>query len=218
MRDPREDVQGCFGAVKVTSQSQMSQSMRVLKPVLMCLSALVVLAGVVNFFWVLSDDRGYGAPDAYAQLHKHLFYLSVALLFICFSFIFLGGLGPWLMGLRQGDAVMERVQAIRASGRLLATARCAGSVVNFRLGYPLAIFVELYPDGLTVRVLLEQTVAIRKEELRLVKVPKGRFGGRIELTYRSPDLHEPIVLVSSDRGDMVAALERYLEPVAPHAG
>lgn len=188
---------------------------RMLKPWSLCFAVVVVLAGAVNFLWLLAETekaRGSALHGFVHDGHYYLAQLSVPLVFACYAYLLLGGVFPSVMGLRRGEAVTKRVQAVRASGMVLARASCSGSVAGVSLGFPAALAIELYPDGLTLRVLLEPTVAILKEELRRVEVPKGRLGRRVKLDYRSPDLQPPLKLSLARTSDLVVALGRFMEP------
>lgn len=210
---------------------------RVLKPMSLCFAVLMVLAGATNFVWVLGANEKYGGGalngfvrdghyylaqhGSYTEvsraiwedirLHELALFLGAPLVFACFAYIVLGGVSPWIMGLRRGEAVTERVHAVRASGIVLARARCSGSVAGVGLGFPAALAIELYPDGLAIRVMLEPTVAILKEELTRVELPKGRLGRRVEIAHRSPDIQPPLTLHISQTSDLAAALGRFME-------
>lgn len=186
-----------------------------LKPWSLWFAVVVVLAGAVNLLWLLAEtekDRGGALHGFVHDGHYSLAQLGAPLVFACLVYLLLGGVCPLAIALRQGEAVTKRVQAVRTSGRILARASCSGSVAGFGLGFPAALAIELYPDGLTIRVLLEPTVAILKEELRHVEVPKGRIGGRVEIDYRSPDLQPPLKLSLARTSDFAVALGRFMEP------
>lgn len=208
---------------------------RVLKAVSLCIAALVVLIGAANFLWFMGENEKYGgsALDGYVRydhyyladhgsytevsraiwedirLHELVFFLGWPLVLACLAYIVLGGVGPRMIGLRRGEAVIERVRAIRASGMLLARAHCMGNVAGLNLGLPGALTIELYPGGLTVRVMLEPTVAILREELTHVELPKWRYGGRVEIVHRSPDIQSPLRLAISRSNDLAVALARF---------
>lgn len=217
--------------------------MRVLKPVSMCLATLVVLAGAVNLVWVLRATYKHGgALDGFVRaghyylaqrgsytevsraiwedmrLHEQALPLGAPLVIACIAYILLAGVFPYYMRLRRGEAVNERVRAIQASGRLRARAKCAGIVGLVRLGVPRALAVGLYPAGLTLRVVLEPTVAIRKEELTRVAMPKGFFQPYLKIEHRSPDVQSPLELVVSGTSDFAMALGRFMESTETRAG
>ncbi len=210
---------------------------RMLKPLSLCFAVLVVLVGAANFLWVLgaNDKYGGGALNGFVRnghyylaqhgsytevsraiwedirLHELALFLGWPLVFACFAYILLGGVFPRVMGLRRGEAVIERVRTVRASRVVLAQARCSGSVAGVSLGFPAALAIELYPAGLTLRVLLEPTVAILKEELTNVELPKGRISRRVEIAHRSPDVQSPLKLNISRTSDLAVALGQFVE-------
>jgi hypothetical protein len=214
----------------------------VLKPLSLFLAVPVVLVGVANFAWVLGANNKYGGGalggfvrnghyyvgqhGGYTEVsraiwedirvHELALFLGWPLVFGCFGYLLVGGIFPWIMGLRRGEVVAARVHAVRASGMVLAGARCKGSVAGVGLGFPAAIAIELYPAGLTVRVVLEPVVAILKEELTRIEVPKGRFGRRVEITHRSSDIQSPIALNLARTNDFVTSLGRYMQSAREH--
>jgi hypothetical protein len=210
---------------------------RVLKALSYYLAIVVILAGFADFAWVLGANNKYGggALNGYVRdghyflglhgdytevsraiwedIHAHevALFLGWPLVLGCMFYLLVAGVLPWMAGLRRGEAVAARVRTVRSSGPLLARARCGGNVTGMSLGFPV-IALELYPAGLTVRVALEPVVAILREELTRVDVPKGRFGRRVELTYRSPDIQSPLALGLSRTNELVVALRRFTEP------
>ncbi len=57
----------------------------------------------------------------------------------------------------------------------------------------------------------EPTVAILKEELTRVEMPRGRLGRRVEIAYTSPDIQSPLKLNISRTSDLAMALGRFME-------
>lgn len=209
---------------------------RALKSLFSWLAVLVLLASAINFLWTKRLEAMYGgsALEGYVRdghyyvmqqntfsevsravwenlrLHEQLLSPSFALAVLCWMYVLLSVVFPLLMGLRRGEAVAERVRAVEASGALIADANCAGRVagVNFRI--PFAIGVEVYPAGMTLRVMFEQKVAILKEELSSVRLPKGRFDRVVEIDYRSADIQGPLRLALPQNSYFSQAFAQYM--------
>ncbi len=217
---------------------------RVLKPVAMVFATLVVLAGAMNFLWVLGANSKYGggAMDGYVRdghyylaqhgtytevskaiwqsilPHEQALFFGFPFVFACFGYIMLSGVFPILMGLRRGDAVIERVSAVEASGPILIDVNCSGSVAGVGYGFPGALGVAVHPAGLTLRVGFEPRVAILKEELRSVNVTSRLFGLiRVEIDYRSPDIQGPLKLSVSSTSDISDPIALLLESAKSRA-
>jgi hypothetical protein len=213
------------------------QVARVLKPLSFCVAALVVLIWVANFVWVLGANQKYGggALNGYVrdghyylvdhgsytevgrgiwediQFHELVLFLGVPVDSACFLYLLLGAAFPWFAGLRRGDVVAARVRDVQASGVVLARRRCSGNVAGVALGIPGALGIEVYPAGLTLRMALEPPVAILKEELRCVTLPKRRLGGWVEISYMSPDIYSPLRLHLSRTSKVAMALGYIME-------
>jgi hypothetical protein len=214
------------------------QVARVLKPLSFCVAVLVVLVWGANFVWVLGANEKYGGGaldggyvrDGHYYLDNHgshtevsrgiwediqnhelVFGLGTPVAIVCFVYLLVGGFFPWSVGLRRGEVVAARVQNVRSSGVILARTRCSGNVAALAMGFPSALGIEVYPAGLTFRVALEPPVAILKEELRHVTLPKRRWGGWVEISYMSPDIYSPLRLHLSRTSDVAMALGYIME-------
>ena len=176
----------------------------------------ITLLWAANFFWTLSLSAQYGGGalngfvrDGHYYLGQHGTYtevsqaiwerirlhelgiwLGVPFVVVSFSYLLFSLAFPAVMGLRQGDIVAERVQTVRAYGTRLAAKTCAGSIGGVGLGGPF-IFVEAFPGGLTVRLILKQPIAILKEEVRSIAPMRVT---RYVITHTSPDIASPVIL------------------------
>jgi len=204
------------------------------------LAALILLLWGVNVLWTLSLSAQYGgsALDGVVRdgryylaqhgiytevsqstweqirLHKLVFWLGAPLAFISFGYLLFTLALPAKMGLRQGGVVDERVQAVRASGPRLAAKTCAGwisgvGLVGVGLGGPF-LYVEVFPGGLTVRLIFKEPIAILKEEVRKVMTELGGY----VIAHDSPDINSPVIL-SFVKGTALAAA---LDELAPDQG
>ena len=203
---------------------------RAQRAIMVSLAALITILWAVNFLWTLSLSAQYGGGalngvvrDGHYYLSQHGSYtevsqaiwerirlheiglwLGVPLVVVSFGYLLFTVAFPATMGLRQGATVKERVREVRASGERLAAKICAGSIAGVRLGGPF-IFIEVFPAGLTARVLFNQSIAILKEELRSIRTLRWR---RYEITYSSPDLlNSPIILALSQDSELASALD-----------
>jgi hypothetical protein len=201
----------------------------------MGLAALFLLLWGVNAVWTFSLSAQYGGssldgvvrnghyylaqhgtytPVSQAiwdqmRLHELGFRIGIPVAFICFCYLLLTLAAPAVMGLRQGESVHERVQAICASGPRLAAKTCAGNIGGVRLGGPF-LFVDVFPGGLTVRLIFQKPIAIRKEEVREIFSELGRY----VIAHTSPDIASPVIL-SFVKG---TALAEALDQLAPDQG
>lgn len=149
------------------------------------------------------------SKDVWENIRKHEMVMWISCIpgFGSFLLLLLGYVFPMVMGLRRGPPVEERVAAVRASGEQLASDRCAGSMANVGLGFPV-IVVEVYPAGLLVQYFLSPPIVILRSELRSITRKKW---GRLEIDHRSPDLGGPIVL----RNQSDSWLDQALSQLAP---
>lgn len=204
--------------------------LRALKAMAPYLAVLITLLGIVNFFWVLraNEQYGGGALNGYVRnghyylamhgtytevsraiwenirLHELGLWFGAPLVAVSFGYLMLGYVFPMVMGLRQGEVVEERVRAIQATGMLLASGTCSGSIGGVSLGGPL-IYIEVYPGGITVRPFLNQPVAILKSEMRSIK----RSGwSMVEIVCLSPDISGPIMVHAAPQSVLGAELDR----------
>jgi hypothetical protein len=107
---------------------------------------------------------------------------------VSFGYLLFTSVFPAVMGLRQGREVNERVQAVRAPGPRLAAKTCAGAIGGAGLGGP-SLFIEVFPGGLTVRLILHEPIAIRKAEVCKVFPEFGRY----VIAHDSPDIASPVI-------------------------
>jgi hypothetical protein len=134
--------------------------------------------------------------------------VSVPFVVVCGWYWLIGHAFPQTMGMRQGEAVAERVRSVRASGMPLAARRCGGSIAGVGLGDPF-LAVAVFPEGVIIRLFPRHPIAILKGELTRVGEPK-RYYDRIQITHRSPDIVSPIVLYTmpwSDISELAGALK-----------
>jgi len=212
------------------------------------LAVLITLLWIGNFLWTLNlsaqygggalngfvrDGRYYlGQHGAYTQvsqatwellrLHELGIWLGAPLVVVSFGYLLFTVAFPATMGLRQGAAVDERVQAVRASGPRLAAKTCAGwiggvGLGGVDLGGPF-LFVEVFPGGLTVRLIFKEPIAILKEEVRRIMPEWWR---RYVIAHDSPDINSPVILSFVKGTALAAALDQLaldLPQTARHSG
>jgi hypothetical protein len=123
------------------------------------------------------------------RLHELGFRFGAPVAFLCFCYLLFILAFPATMGLRQGERVNERVQAVRTSGQRLVAKTCAGHIGRVGLGGPF-LFVKVFPGGLTVRLIFQEPIAIRKEEVRKIFPELGRY----VIAHTSPDIASPVTL------------------------
>jgi hypothetical protein len=201
----------------------------------MGLAALFLLLWGINLVWTLSLSAEYGGSaldggvrnghyylaqhGIYTQvnqalweqlrLHELAFRFGAPVAFLCFAYLLFLLAFPTVMGLRQGERVNERVQAVRASGLRLAAKTCAGAVGRVGLGGPF-LSIEVFPGGLTVRLIFQEPIAIRRDEVRKIFPELGRY----VIAHSSPDIASPVIL-SFVKG---TALAEALEQLRPDEG
>lgn len=199
------------------------------------LAALLLLLWGVNAVWTfsLNAQSGGSALDSavrdgqyylaqhgtYTQvsqaiwsqlrLHEIAFRLGAPVAFLCFCYLLFILAFPTVMSLRQGSVVYERVQAVRASRPRLAAKTCAGHIGGVGLGGPF-LFIEVFPWGITVRLIFHEPIAIRKEEVRKIFPELGRY----VIAHTSPDIASPVIL-SFVKGTALAAALDQLAPDLP---
>jgi hypothetical protein len=98
---------------------------------------------------------------------------------------------------------------VRASGPRLAAKTCAGNIGGAGLGGPF-LFVEVFPGGVTVRLIFQEPIAILKEEVRKIFPELGRY----VIAHTSPDIASPVNL-SFVKG---TALADALDQLRPEQG
>jgi hypothetical protein len=203
------------------------------RPLSIALAALFLLLWAINLVWTLSlsaqyggsaldggvrngqyylAQRGTSTPVSQAiwsqiRIHELVFRFGALFAFLCFGYLLFILAVPTIMELRQGEGVNERVQAVRASGPRLAAKTCAGTIG--RAGSPF-LFVEVFPGGVTVRLIFQEPVAIRKEEVRTIFPELGRY----VIAHTSPDIASPVIL-SFVKG---TALAEALDQLRPDQG
>ena len=126
-----------------------------LKPVSLWCAGLVVLVHTVNFFWVVGANAKYGSAlngfmrnghyylslhGSYTevsralweniQLHEVVNFLVGPFAIACTVYLVLKGYYPWALEFRRGEAVIERVRAVRVSGGHA----CAGALYGHSCG------------------------------------------------------------------------------------
>ena len=206
-----------------------------LRALSMGLAALFLLLWGINLVWTLSLSAEYGGSAldgavrdgqyylaqhgtytavsqaiwSQIRVHELVFRFGALVAFLCFAYLLFILAFPAVMGLRQGESVNDRVQAVRASGPQLAAKTCAGSVGGVGLGGPV-LYIEVFPGGLTVRLIFQEPIAIRKEEVRKIFLELGRY----VIAHTSPDIASPVIL-SFVKG---SALAHALDQLAPDQG
>jgi hypothetical protein len=220
---------------------------RGVRAIAVSLAVLITLLWAVNFFWLigLNVEYGGGALNGFVRdghyylglhgtytevrqaiweqirLHEVGMWLGVPFIVVSFGYLLFSVAVPATVGLREGKLVEERVQAVRASGARLAAKTCAGWISGVGLGGvglggPF-LFVEVFPGGLTVRLILKEPIAILKEEVRKVFT---EFGGYV-IAHDSPDIASPVILFYVKGTALAAALDQLapdLPQTARHGG
>lgn len=193
------------------------------------LATLITLLWAINFLWTLSLSAQYGGSalngfvrdghyylgqhGTYTQinqatwelirLHELVVWLGAPLVVISFGYLLFSVGFPRVIGLRQGEIVAERVRSVRASGTRIIAKTCAGSIGRVGLGGPF-IFIEVFPGGLTVRIFLNQPIAILKREMHSNFPGLGMY----VITHTSPDIASPVHLYYVQGSALAGALDQ----------
>lgn len=197
------------------------------------LALICVAVGFVNFFWFFAESAALGgdALNGYARdgryfLGSHGTYTEVAQtvwawsrthgtsIFVTHPLAMAGGgyllihfVFPGMMvGRASVAATNDRIERIRASGGVLASARAAGQIGEVRFRGPL-LAVSVHPAGIVIKPLFMPAHAILATEIRDVEAKRGVLGRRIEIAHASVDSASPFVLFGSGYGSVVAAIE-----------
>jgi hypothetical protein len=206
--------------------------LRAARALLPYLLALISIAGWANFFWyigenlqfdgsalggVVRDGHYYLAQHGtytevsqavweHIRVHEMSLWLSMPGVFACFIFLLMGYVFPWVVGLRQGEIVAERVRDAQVPRMPLAAGWCIGNIGGVAYGFP-SIGVQVFSEGITIRLFPRQPVAILKAELNRVERPKSRARWT-EITHHSPDIVSPVKLYISPQSELAGALDR----------
>jgi hypothetical protein len=195
------------------------------------LALIAVVAGFANYFWFYTESVNVGdALNGYQRaghffLASHGTYTEVSQAawewsrihaisvfvthplalaggaYLLFRFVF-----PAMMTGGTGLVIMnERAQGIRDSGRVLATARCAGQVGEVRFSGPL-LNVSVFPGGVVVKPVFMREYSIPKPEIRSVRDKRSLFGRRIEVEHTGVGSLSPLVLYVSPESSIARAI------------
>jgi hypothetical protein len=194
--------------------------------------ALVAIAtGFINFFWSIGETTTIGdALNGYEQdghyfVRLHGAYVEVSRatwewirvhslsVFITHPLAMAGmaymlfrfGFPMFMGGKTQGAATTARMEQIRTSGPVLATARCAGRIGEISVSGPL-LEVSVLPAGIVIKPIFMPPRAIAASEIRRVVPHGGIFGSRLEIEHDGTDIGSPLILYVSAESSVGRAI------------
>jgi hypothetical protein len=202
--------------------------------------ALVAIAvGFINFFWSVGESTTIGdAMNGYQQ-DGHYFvrlrggYAEVTRATWEWSRIHgvsvlithplaMAGMGymlfrfgfPMFMGGKSESAVtMARVAQIRASGPMIATARCAGRIGEISISGPL-LGVSVMPGGVVIKPIFMPPRGIDASEISRITPKSGIFANRLEIEHSGTDFGSPLVLYVSAESAIGRAIRGLASPAS----
>jgi hypothetical protein len=170
-----------------------------LRRVLPFLAAAVVVVGFVNFFWTVGAAGGRVLIPLW--ISHPLLLLGMA--YLLFQFVFPAAMGP-----QNATGIMEREQALLASGPQLAAANPGGRIGNLNMSRGL-LAVRVFPGGILLKPIFMKPAVILKSEITSFRVKKTLLGGRyVELTYASSAINSPLILYASPESEIARAIEQ----------
>jgi hypothetical protein len=155
-----------------------------MKALLGIIAGFVALAGFFNFFATVN-----GQSLVPVWLSHPLAMLAMG--YLLFQHIF-----PAMIYRGGPEARMQAVQAVRATGAVLAKTSCGGYIGRLQFRGPL-LGVEVYPGGVLFKPLLMPAVAILDHEVSSVQLQKVWLSEMVEIQHTSPSIASPIQLACS---------------------
>jgi hypothetical protein len=155
-----------------------------MKALLGVFAGFVALAGFFNFFASVNGQ----SPIPIGISHP---LAMLAMAYLLFQHIFPAAIyrgGP--------EARMQAVQAVQATGTVLAKTSCGGYIGRLQFRGPL-LGVEVYPGGISFKPILMPAAAILNHEVSTVQLQKVWFSEMVEIQHTSQSIASPIQLACS---------------------
>jgi hypothetical protein len=195
------------------------------------LALAAIAIGFLNFFWSVAESTTIGdAMNGYQQdghyfvrlrggytevsretwewsrIHGLSVLITHPLAMAAMGYmLFRFGFPMFMGGKNESAATMARVEQIRASGPILATARCAGRIRDISIGGPL-LGVAVLRAGIVIKPIFMPPRAIAASEITRAVPKRGVLSNRLEIEHAGQDLGSPLVLYVSEQSAVGRAI------------
>jgi hypothetical protein len=204
-----------------------------IKSALPYLALIAIAVGFFNFFWFFAESAALGgdglngyarggryyvashgsytevseAAWTWSRIHAVSVFITHPLAMAGGAYLLLRFVFPSMMAGRTSEpATDDRVQRIRGSGKLLASAGTAGKVGLVNFSGPL-LEVSVYPGGVVIKPVFMKPHAILASEIRGVTAKRSILGRRVEIAHTGVDSTSPFVIFGSGDSTLVGAIE-----------
>lgn len=174
-----------------------------LRPVLPWLALALVAIGLLNFMWVISESGPSGKDSN--GLHAATLLLTHPLAMAGMAYLLFSTFFPLVMGVTFGSEATLRLERVRASGPVIASARPGGRLGEIRFTSPL-LKVDVHPGGVVLAFIGMSPMAIDRNALESASTGSSWGTKALQIGHRQDGVPSDIRLYLDDRSSVAIAI------------